>query len=199
VSSVLDKPVVPASATATNRRKLPGGKHATLLWVGIPVVLIAVIAILYWKNSAFRNFVNTRLLKRAPTPVATAPKVSFTLNPPEVRPNSQVTISGAFTDEKGNPIPVITGYYYIYKQDPNTGNKVTYQQGLLGQNVSSFNITVSTKGFIDGKYTVKVSDHVLADVQQVQPTPKYNPLTGSQYASNLVSSGPSLTTVPAIV
>ena len=157
------------------------GKGRRNLMIGIPLAIVVIVVILYFASPKFKKWFQKTLHIKAGVPsVAQAPNVTFDIQglneKGEIRPNSPLKLVGQFTDESGSPVAVAQGLYYVYRTDANTGNKVVHSQGILGQNVSDFNVQVTTTNWPDGKYAIDVSDYPLETVEQGTPKLQYNPL-----------------------
>jgi len=180
----------------------PGGRRierrTLLLAAGIPLAIAAVIALLYFTQPKFRNAIRSAL-KLGGAVVDTAPSVTFTLSPEEVRPNTAFTIQGQFQDNNGQPVAVKQGYYYVFQVDSQGKKQALVTQGSLGANIAQFNVLVPTTKWQDqAKFAVDVSDQPLSAQQlsaMIQPSGAaaletqggYNPLTGSNVLVQSVS------------
>lgn len=87
-----------------------------------------------------------------------APDVDFVIVPNEVRPDSFVTVSGTFMDEKKRPV-ITKGQarYLVYEDDTTQGQEVV-STGLIGTNISTFSIRIPTTAFKQSQYNIRITD-----------------------------------------
>ena len=118
----------------------------------------------------------------AGTPVVTQPASSITLSayPPVVRPNSNITITGQFMGPMG-PVTVAGGYYAVFEDLQNGlgGPRRIVAQGMIGQNLTMYSATIPTTNFLDGTYTIVVSDQPVTSDPGLPPAGS-GPVPGAQ-------------------
>lgn len=95
----------------------------------------------------------------------TGNKISFTVSPNVVEPDSQILISGNVTDSNGVPAKPTALYYYIYQdfsgEQQGQGLTKLIASGNVGSLISEYRVSVSTAGFRPGDYIVAVADEQL--------------------------------------
>lgn len=136
--------------------------------VAIPVVGSAAIWYGHSKGYIKNQFLDSILgpagvpAGQAGGPIVTQPAANITLSayPPVVRPDSTIVITGEFLGPGNTPITVATGFYAVYQdlQDIQTGLRKQVAGGSLGANLTTYNVTIPTTNWLDGTYSIVVSD-----------------------------------------
>lgn len=169
MSSVLEKPVKIGGSGVRGRKS----GNRLLLAAGVSTAIVAVILILYFTVPKFRNVIRDLINIRGGAQ-STAPSVTFTLTPEEVKPNTAFNIQGQFQDANGKAVKVKQGYYYVFQIDTQGNKQALVTQGSLGQNISIFNVLVPTTNWTDqAKFAVDVSDTAYSAAQlsaMIKPT-----------------------------
>lgn len=134
----------------------------------------------------------------APPPLMADPNqtlVDYEVIPPEVRPDSFITVVGRFTDLQGSPVTVPSAQWYAWETDISTQGKEIKGQGSVGLNVSTFSIDIPTAGFRQGQYSVTVTDAPLPPNESILMG--RGPITTG--GSGEVARGPDAATTPGSV
>jgi hypothetical protein len=166
--SELEKPV-----------RLPGGKKKArdelILGVALPLSIIAVLVFLYFFNPKFKGMVKDLFNVRGAQE--------------EVKPNSAFSIIGQFEDDKGKPVKVKQGFYYVFAVDANGNKQALVTQGTLGSNIDQFSVLVPTTNWADqAKYAVDVTDTPMTAAQLTSMTANK---TGAQALGSQAGFNPS--------
>lgn len=98
----------------------------------------------------------------------TGNRITFTVTPQVVQPNSTIQIQGTVLGTNGQPFAVNKIYYYIYRETIDN-TTLFYTSGLAGEQASSFSKVIATTNFPGGNYLIAVSDAVLTAPPQILP------------------------------
>lgn len=164
----LPRGIIP-SGIIPKKRIIPYVDNTTLA-VGTGVGLLAA----YYAHT--QGWINIPFLQGPVGPAMeggtpTGNKISFTVSPNTVQPDSQFEIAGQVTDTNGVPSKPSNMYYYVYQdfstEGGGTGLTKLIASGNLGSLISQFRTVVSTAGFRPGDYLVAVADEQLPGTGQI--------------------------------
>lgn len=150
---------------ALSRLKLNAGKPVikgvpnTVLAVG--GVSVGVLAVYLASKAGLlpRDFPNFSI----PGPVSpNGAGINFSVLPAIVEQGKSFVLSGSEKGPDGNAKVATTMYYYIYGDASSFGQQRLFASGTVGQNISDFNLTLSSAQLPPGDYTIYVSDTPMA-------------------------------------
>ena len=98
----------------------------------------------------------------------TGNRITFTVSPQVVQPNSTIQIQGQVLGTNGQPFAVNKIYYYIYRETIDN-TTLFYTSGLAGEQASSFTKVIATTNYPAGSYLIAVSDTILTAPPQILP------------------------------
>jgi len=123
-----------------------------------------------------------------------APDVDFVVVPNEVRPDSFITVSGTFMDEKKRPVITKGQARYLVYEDATTQGSELVSSGLIGTNISTFSIRIPTTSFKQSQYSIRITDDAVTQEEIGQKLSTGPPAVGGSGATGIQRNQSAIST-----